>query len=483
MKKILIIALWSSFLSSYGMNGPGNSDFAINEDGKNLTRTLYPIPMNSNLQEEYSLSRSPGVSYVVESGGGEYKLNEFIKTETNKLSEKDEIDEHTETQSVIEVQVQHKGEVLSKETLKFFDNLSPELFLDSSIDHAGWTKQPEEFYVTLVLGRHVGDKNNLEKKAHTSSGHSEINIQTVGIEKAMSLITMGTIFKFDAIAGGTSDRHATTARLIASASRGERKYRLLHEFDEQKLGHLGGMHEKEILQNPEFIRMFNNPNYKMKKDNLEEDEEAESGTEVIERFKKGMNSLIQSVFKSRKKNLDLIEDNPELQEKLFEQNMLLYICTSRCTLNWMIKYFTEDMDLPLQLKTIRNCNLFCINYYPFRTERKYQILKTDAENDNMPYCISPLHFIHFALKSPVFDPFVQEFHQRVSRTIQKKDKTSVATTISRSNSFSEGRSISQSSVYTEQNSVSDKGKYTESAPVSRGSSFHLANNPVSPKSC
>ena len=196
-----------------------------------------------------------------------------------------------------------------------------------------------------------------------------------------------------------------------------------------------------------------------------------------------MNSLIQSVFKSRKKNLDLVEVNPELQEKLFEQNMLLYICTSRCTLNWMIKYFTEDMDLPLQLKTIRNCNLFCINYYPFRTERKYQVLKTDAENDNMPYCISPLHFIHFALKSPVFDPFVQEFHQRVSRTIQKKDKTSVATTISRSNSFSEGRSISQSSVYTEQKSVSDKGKYTESAPVSRGSSFHLANNPVSPKSC
>ena len=482
MKKILITTLCSSLLSSYGMNGFSNSDFAPNGGGKNLSQTLSPISKDSGMQEECIFTRYPGVTYVVESAGGEYKLNEFIKTETNKLSEEDETDECTETESIIEVQVQHKGEVLSKETLRFFDNLSPELFLDSSIDHTGWTKQPEEFYVTLVLGRHVGDKNNLEKKAHTSSGHSEINIQTVGIEKAMSLITMGTIFKFDAIAGGTSDRHATTARLIASASRGERKYRLLKEFDEQRLGHLGGKHEKEILENSEFIRMFNNLNYKMRKDNQEEDENAESGAEVIDRFKRGVNGLIQSVFKSRKKNLQLTEADPQQQEKLFEQNMLLYICTSRCTLNWMIKYFTGDMDLPLQLKTIQNCNLFCVNYYPFRTEDKYQVLKTDAANDNMPYCISPLHFIHFALKSPVFDPFVQEFHQRVSRTIQKKDKVSVATTISRSNSFSEGRSISQSSGYTEQNSISDKGRYIESAPVSRGDSFRSISDSASFKS-
>lgn len=482
MKKLLVITLCSSLLSSYGMNGFDNSDFATNEGGKNLTRALSPISKDSITQEDYILAKSPGLTYVVESRGGEYKLNEVIRTETSKTSS-EAYESEEETESIIEVQVQHKDEVLSKETLKFFDNSSSELFLDSSIDHTGWTKQPEEFYVTLVLGRHVGDKNNLEKKAHTSSGHSEINIQTVGIEKAMSLITMGTIFKFDAIAGGTSDRHATTARLIASASRGERKYRLLKEFDEQKLGHLGGKHEKEILGNSEFIRMFNNLNYKMKKDNQEEDEDAESGAEVIERFKHGVNGLIQSVFKSRKKNLQLIENDPQQQEKLFEQNMLLYICTSRCTLNWMIKYFTGDMDLPLQLKTIQNCNLFCVNYYPFRTEGKYQVLKTDAENDNMPYCISPLHFIHFALKSPVFDPFVQEFHQRVSRTIQKKDKVNVSTTISRSNSFSEGRSISQNSGYTEQNSISDKSRYIESAPVSRGGSFRSIGDPASPKSC
>ena len=309
---------------------------------------------------------------------------------------------------------------LFKKKLEFYDNFPKEAFHDSEINQNGWNEQPKDFYVTMLLGRHVGDKANMNKTAHTSSGHSEINLETVGVDKALSLMTLGYLFKFDAIAAGTSARHDTTARLISSFSPEKQEYKLMKEFDEQRLGHLGGKHEKDILQNPEFIHMFNDHNYKMKKNETEEDENCESGSEVILRFTDGINKIIDSVSESREKYIETHEaafPSIESKQDFLSKNMLLYICTSRCTLNWMIKYFTGNMQLPLQLKTIQNCNLFCVNYYP--NSGKYNVL---LNNEDMPFCISPLHFSQFALKSPVFSPFIQTFCQRVSRIIEKQDE-------------------------------------------------------------
>ena len=309
---------------------------------------------------------------------------------------------------------------LFKKKLEFYDNLPKEAFHDSEINQTGWNEKPKDFYVTMLLGRHVGDKANMNKTAHTSSGHSEINLETVGIDKALSLMTLGYLFKFDAIAAGTSARHDTTARLISSFSSEKQEYKLMKEFDEQRLGHLGGRHEKDILQNPEFIRMFNDHNYKMKKNETEEDENCESGSDVISRFTNGIDKIIHSVSEFRENYVETHESAfPSLESKrdFLSKNMLLYICTSRCTLNWMIKYFTGNMQLPLQLKTIRNCNLFCINYYP--NSGRYNVL---LDNKDMPICLPPMHFCHFALKRPMFSPFIQTFCQRVSRIIEKQDE-------------------------------------------------------------
>ncbi len=395
MKRVWILTLLVSLVSSHGM-----IRIEVDSDTESLS--------------ERSLS-SKSTCTVIPSNSGYYSTDEYVETEIfepiNKLKLTTEFRRRNSTQ-VDAIPITNTDSNLFKEKLEFYDKFPKEAFNDSDINYEGWMEEPSEFCVTMLLSRHVGDKNNLSNTAHTGSKHSEINLETVGIDKALSLMTLGYIFKFDAISGGTSDRHDTTARLISSFSPEKQNYQLLEEFDEQKLGHLGGKHEKEILKNPEFIRMFNDKNYKMKLNETEVDEESETGSEVINRFTRGIDKIIDSVKKSRNNTFLSASSHHK-----HSRNMLLYICSSRCTLNWMIKHFTDNMDLPLQLKSIQNCNLFCVNYYP--NSGRYQVL---LDSENMPYCVSPLHFSLFALKSPVFQPFIQTFCQKVSRIIQKQEE-------------------------------------------------------------
>lgn len=309
----------------------------------------------------------------------------------------------------------------SEETLKFYNNTPQTAFHDIEINKTGWTEKPKDFCVTILLGRHVADKANKNKTAHTSSGNSEITLETVGADKAHFLMNLGSILKFDAIAAGTATRHKTTARLVSSSSSETQEYELNSKFNEQKLGFLGGNKEDYILGHPEFIHMFNDLNYKMKKDEMEEDKNSESGSEVISRFTDGIDELIDSVYESRQSYIAThAQDFPSLKSRhdFVSKNMLLYICTSRCTLNWMIKHCTGNMQLPLQMK-IPNCNLFCVNYFP--NSGKFDVL---LDENDMPLCISPMHFSEFALNNPVFSPFTQMFRQKVSQIIKKQDKKS-----------------------------------------------------------
>ena len=455
MKKLLVLSLLVSFQSSMGMESSNLNEEASSSQ-KKVPQPTYMITTsehlsfpnsidvtNSSAQGIFSIStaqdeteKSPHFSvpspkgkssnpiYIITpSTSGYFSSDEYIEPHSFTSGEKLKVPANFKRRYSTQVDlspIKNTDSTLFKEKLEFYDNFPKEAFHDSEINQTGWNEKPKEVYVTILLGRHVGDKANMNKTAHTSSGHSEINLETVGIDKALSLMTLGYLFKFDAIAAGTSARHDTTARLISSFSPEKQEYKLMKEFDEQKLGHLGGKHEKDILQNPEFIRMFNDYNYKMRKNETEEDEHCESGSEVISRFTEGIGKIINSVGESREKYISThSKDFPSIQSKqdFLSKNMLLYICTSRCTLNWMIKYFTGNMQLPLQLKTIQNCNLFCINYYP--NSGKYDVL---LNNENMPLCISPLHFSQFALKSPIFSPFIQTFCQRVSRIIEKQDE-------------------------------------------------------------
>ncbi len=307
----------------------------------------------------------------------------------------------------------------SKETLEFYDNTPQSAFHDIEINKTRWTEKPKDFCVTILLGRHVADRANMNKTAHTSFENSEITLETVGADKAHFLMNLGSILKFDAIAAGTAARHKTTARLVSSSSPKTQEYELNSKFNEQKLGFLGGNKEDYILGHPEFIHMFNDRNYKMKKDGMEEDQNSESGSEVISRFIDGIDELIDSVYGSRQLYIAThARDFPSLKSRqdFVSKNMLLYICTSRCTLNWMIKHCTGNMQLPLQMK-IPNCNLFCVNYFP--NTGKFDVL---LDKNDMPLCISPMHFSEFALNNPVFSPFTQMFRQKVSQIIQKQDK-------------------------------------------------------------
>lgn len=366
---------------------------------------------------------SKPIYIITPSASGYFSSDERIESNSFTSEEKLKVPINSKRRNSTQIALSPEksaDSTLFKKKLEFYDNLPKEAFHNSEINQTGWSEKPKDFYVTMLLGRHVGDKANMNKTAHTSSGHSEINLETVGIDKALSLMTLGYLFKFDAIAAGTSARHDATVRLISSFATEKQEYRLMKEFNEQKLGHLGGRHEKDILQNPEFIHMFNDCNYKMKKNETEEDESCESGNEVISRFTDGIDKIIRSVSESRENYVETHKSafsSMESKRDFLSKNMLLYICTSRCTLNWMIKYFTGNMQLPLQLKTIQNCNLFCINYYP--NSGRYNVL---LNNENMPLCISPLHFSHFALKSPVFSPFIQTFCQKVSRIIEKQDE-------------------------------------------------------------
>jgi len=454
MKKLLILSLFVGFQSSQGMGVFGQNGEISSNQKKNLQPTYMitaseqrnfsnlnnvtnssaqgifsisthqdesskPLSMSESLSQEMS---SKPVYIITPSTSGYFSSDERIEPHSFTSGEKLQIPTSFRRRNSTQVALSPEKNTVStlfKEKLEFYDKFPKEAFHNSEINQSGWDEKPKDFYVTMLLGRHVGDKANMNKTAHSSSGHSEINLETVGIDKALSLMTLGYLFKFDAIAAGTSARHDTTVRLISSFSPEKQEYKLMKELDEQRLGHLGGKHEKDILQNPEFIHMFNDCNYKMKKNETEEDENCESGSEVISRFTEGINKIIYSVGESREKYIAKHPQNfSSIQSKqdFLSKNMLLYICTSRCTLNWMIKYFTGNMQLPLQLKTIRNCNLFCVNYYP--NSGKYDVL---LNNENMPLCLSPLHFSHFALKSPVFSPFIQTFCQKVSRIIEKQD--------------------------------------------------------------
>ncbi len=398
------------------------------------TEFLNPNMISSSYQSEFlkpprlsassSQKKSSKPMYIITpSASGYFSSDEYIEPHSFTSGEKLKVPINFKRRNSTQVALSPEkstDSTLFKKKLEFYDNLPKEAFHDSEINQNGWNEKPKDFYITILLGRHVGDKANMNKTAHTSSGHSEINLETVGIDKALSLMTLGYLFKFDAIAAGTSARHDTTARLISSFSPEKQEYKIMKEFNEQRLGHLGGKHEKDILQNPEFIRMFNDCNYKMKKNETEEDENCESGSEVISRFTNGIDKIIHSVNEYRENYVETHKtafSSMESKQDFLSKNMLLYICTSRCTLNWMIRYFTGNMQLPLQLKTIQNCNLFCINYYP--NSGKYDVL---LNNEDMPLCISPMHFSHFALKSPVFSPFIQTFCQRVSRIIEKQEE-------------------------------------------------------------
>ncbi len=444
MKKLLVLSLFICFQSSQGMgvfeanNGTSsngkkslNKSVSINLSGQKFSK---PPMASSSYQRECfgsedmcttsSKGKSSNPIYIVTpSASGYFSSDEYIEPHSFSSGEKLKAPMDFRRRNSAQVGSSEAGNAdatLFKKKLEFYDNFPKESFHFSEINQVGWDKKPKDFHVTMLLGRHVGDKANMDKTAHTSSGHSEINLETVGIDKALSLMTLGYLFKFDAIAAGTSARHDTTARLISSFSPEEQEYKLMKEFDEQKLGHLGGKHEKDILRNSEFVRMFSDLNYKMKKSEAAEDENCETGGDVITRFINGINKMINSVNESRWQyveshgmNFSSVQD----QQDFLNKNMLLYICTSRCTLNWMIKYFTGNMQLPLQLKTIQNCNLFCVNYYP--SIGKFDVL---LNNENMPFCLSPLHFSQFALKSPVFSPFIQTFCQKVSRIIEKQDE-------------------------------------------------------------
>ncbi len=454
MKKLLMLSLLIGFQSSQGMDSfKGNEETS---SSRKISRPNYIItssnpenfPNSSNVtnssaqgifsfsthQDEFakppciSIPSSQGKSskpicIITPSTSGYFSSDEYIEPHSFTSGEKLKVPLNFKRRNSTQIDLsptKNTDSTLFKEKLEFYDNFPKEAFHDSEINQTGWTEKPKDFYVTILLGRHVGDKANMNKTAHTSSGNSEINLETVGIDKALSLMTLGYLFKFDAIAAGTSARHDTTARLISSFSPEKQEYKLMKEFDEQRLGHLGGKHEKDILQNPEFIRMFSDYNYKMKKNETEEDEDCETGKEVISRFTRGIDQMINSVGKSREQYVKTHKasfTSPQSQQEFLSKSMLLYVCTSRCTLNWMIKYFTGNMQLPLQLKTIQNCNLFCVNYYP--DSEKYDVL---LNNENMPSCISPLHFSHFALKSPVFSPFIQTFCQRVSQIIEKQEE-------------------------------------------------------------
>lgn len=447
MKKMLMIALFSCLLNSCGMNISNGSDFSENSNYKNKSQIL----------------RS---------------------TKENSL-----IEENNQTEALLD-------------TLKFLDEIPRGIPLDSILNYEEWNSQPKEnanpldkIYTILLITRHVRDLDNLKQQAHTNSSNNVVNIETVGPDNALFLKIIGSLLKIDAIAGGSTDRHAATARLVASSSNGE--YKLLHEFDEQNLGYLKGKSEKEILCDHKFIKMFNNPNYRI-------DENAETGAEISERVDDATDMLLLSVIKNRYKALKKTKGNNFKIEPLEEiikntkgrkgieaiknflfnelekptnsyfqimnllKHTMLYIVTSRCTINWKLKDYTEDMHLPLQLKTLQNCNMFCVKYYFFRKENKYQILKTNAEHGNQPYCISPLDFILFALKNPDFAPFTQEFNQRASRVIscKRKEKRIGSNTISRDNSFSESRSNSISSEYTNLSLIDDNNNRPESTPAS-----------------
>lgn len=232
-------------------------------------------------------------------------------------------------------------------------------------------------------------------------------------------MNLGSILTFDAVASGTAARHKTTARLVSSSSHENQEYELNSKFNEQKLGFLGGNKEDYILQHPEFIHMFNDLNYKMKKNETEEDENSESGSEVISRFIEGIDEMVDSVCESRQLYVEThARDFPSVKSKqdFVSKNMLMYICTSRCTLNWMIKHCTGNMQLPLQMK-IPNCNLFCVNYFP--NSGKFDVL---LDKNNMPLCISPMHFSEFALSNPIFTPFTQTLRQKVSHIIAKQNE-------------------------------------------------------------
>lgn len=442
MKKLLVISLVFCFQDSQGMGSfeatkislnqikfPISTHFIKSSEGRNFSNLSDAA--NSSVHEILSFCAGPNAALKPEpisnlssqknSSKSTVKYFSFDeRLEPRPMSDKKlqiPMDFNHENSDKIDTSsTKNTASDFFKETLEFYDNTPQTAFHDNEINKTGWTEKPRDFCVTILLGRHVADEANKNKTAHANSGTSEITLETVGIDKAHFLMNLGSILKFDAIAAGTAARHKTTARLVSYSSENQ-EYEMNNKFNEQKLGFLGGNKEDYILNHPEFIRMFNDLNYKMKKDGIEEDKNSESGSEVISRFTNGIDEMIDSVYKSRQLYIENhAQDFPSQKSKqdFVSKNMLLYICTSRCTLNWMIKHCTGDMQLPLQMK-IPNCNLFCVNYFPNTGE--FDVL---LDKNDMPLCISPMHFSKFALSNPVFSPFTQTLRQKVSQIIGKQ---------------------------------------------------------------
>ena len=420
MKKFLVIGLLSLLQISYGMGPLNRMNISSDQENSPTLKALIP----------YSEER--------------YKANEEVTVGKDGVK--------------IEFQLQNpKVSPIVKE-LVFYDSCSESNNgCLKNVNMNGWKERPKTLYFTILFGRHVRTLSNVSGLSHKNDAPCKITPEII-LDNAASLTFMEKVLMFDVITGGTAKRHVLTANFVSSAEQPE--YRPMEEFNEQSLGCLAGKGVTEILNDSKFKEMWNNPDYRIE-DDQEGGSSAETTREVIERIKRGLGHLFDELLKS---------GNSEPK--------LLYICSSRCSLNCALRYFMNDMTLPLQLN-IPNCHMFCVNYYPY--EDRFQVL---LDHNNMPCCISPIDVVAFAFKSPVFTPFLEEFYQEVSKVIQKKDEVDlgkIATaTISRSNSFSDRRSISgQSETFSEKTSDSIQSSFTEKKSISRSSSFYIESEPIS----
>jgi len=188
------------------------------------------------------------------------------------------------------------------------------------ITAASWDDRKSEDTLDIVFFRHVKTNVNVSGATHSQSSSEQV----LDLEECEVLGFIGSTYNIDMTVSADSERSFVSSFLIYmhSGSQGKRLRPHVSEcFNEQNLGRIAGMSEKDLLGSPDFKKMIKDPKYAPP--------EGESGEAVMERIRQGIAGIANTML-----------------GKFNRKHGLVFVCTSRLTLNWLVRFLKNDLMHP-----------------------------------------------------------------------------------------------------------------------------------------
>ncbi len=199
--------------------------------------------------------------------------------------------------------------------------------------------------IVIVLCRHLQTQNNMRGETHgVEGGQLDAESSKEGINSLFRFVRK-FVGDFRRFYGGTDIRHYTTLCSLAFGSGIDlREVYRMPNFDEFNLGVLGGLSEKEVMKNPEFKKLFKDPDYRI---HDKDGGFGDSINSVRKKFIDGIGHVIREAIRS-------------------DSGGIYMICTSRITMNIALRVLLQNDEF-LDPK-IPNCGAYMFKYTPNGTE-------------------------------------------------------------------------------------------------------------------